>query len=165
MSVAARLVHATAGRARLRVPAAKGDARFFARVKEELRRSAAVRDVKVNALTGSVLVRHSGDFDAVARHAQAHDLFDVEDSHADGDGMRASKPEARVTEHLRAFVVGAADALRRKTKGAVDLRVVTVGALLGGSVYQLVCGNFLPAGGTMLAQAASVLFGRVESDE
>ena len=47
----------------------------------------------------------------------------------------------------------------------MDLRVVTVGALLGGSAYQLVRGNFLPAGGTMLVQALSVLFGRVESDE
>jgi len=165
MAVAAHVVHATTGRARLRLPSVKGDARFFARIKDELGRFAGVADVRVNARTGSVLVRHSGDFQAVARHAHARDLFDVEEQRSDGDGAPPSPTAARATEHVRTFLVHADETIRRQTKGAVDLRLVAFAALLGGSAYQLVQGNFLPAGGTMLAQAMSVLFGRVESEE
>ena len=165
MSVAAHVVHATTGRARLRLPSARGDARFFARVKDELRRFGGVEDVHVNARTGSVLVRHSGKFDAIARHAHERDLFDIEERRAAEVDIPPSPAVARATEHVRDALVHADDTIRRRTKGAVDLRIVTFAALLGGSAYQLVRGNFLPAGGTMLAQAMSLLFGRVETDE
>lgn len=77
MSVAAMLIHATRGRARLPLPSAKGDAAFFRRLEEELRKCAGVTDVKVNARTGSGLVRHGSDLDVVARHARAHGLFEL----------------------------------------------------------------------------------------
>ena len=165
MAVAAHVVHATSGRARLRLPSVKGDAGFFARVKDELRRFAPVEDVHVNARTGSVLVHHSGAFEAVARHAHERDLFDVEEQYPASDAAPPSPTAARATVHVRSFLVHADETIRRQTKGAVDLRLVTFAALLGGSAYQLVQGKFLPAGGTMLAQAMTVLFGRVESDE
>lgn len=165
MSVAAHLVHATAGRARLRMPSAKGNARFFARVKDELGKLELVRAVKVSPFTASVLVRHSGHFDAVARHAHANDLFDVVEEPSGGGDVGRSPTEARAVEHLRAFLVHADESLRQKTRGTVDLRVVAFGALVSGSAYQLAQGKFLPAGGTMLMQALSLLFGRVRSDE
>ena len=168
MSVTAHVVHATTGRARLRLPSAKGDTRFFARMKDELSRLAPVRDVHVNALTGSVLVHYSGGFDAIARHAHEHDLFDIEEPPRETDaatGPPASATAARATERMRALLVHADEGLRRETKGAIDLRIVTFAALLGGSAYQLVRGNFLPAGGTMLAQAMNVLFGSVRPEE
>ena len=164
MSVTAHVVHATTRRARLRLPSMKGDTRFFARLKEELSHLAPVRDVHVNALTGSVLVRHSGDFDAVARHAHEHDLFDVQETPHETEAATeapTSASTARTTERVRELLVHADETLRRQTKGTVDLRIITFAALVGGSAYQLVRGNFLPAGGTMLAQAMSLLFGRV----
>jgi len=165
MAVAAYVVHATSGRARLRLPSVKGDAGFFARVRDELRRFAPVEDVHVNARTGSVLVRHSGAFDAVARHAHESDLFDVEEQRETSDGAPPSPTAARATVHVRAFLVRADETIRRQTNGAVDLRLVTFAALLGGSAYQLARGNFLPAGGTMLAEAMNVLFDRAGSVE
>ena len=165
MSVAAHVVHATVGRARLRLPSMKGDERFFARVREELRQLPSVRDVHVNALTGSVLVRHDGDFDAIARDAHERDLFDVEGPRVVDVEAPPSPTAARATEHVREVLLHADEAIRLRTKGAIDLRIVAFSALVAGSAYQLVQGKFLPAGGTMLAQAMSVLFGRVESEE
>ncbi len=166
MTVAAYVVHATTGRARLRLPSVKGDDRFFGRLRDELRRLAGVEDVHVNALTGSVLVRYSGDFAAIARDAHEHDLFDVEAPPATADAEPPPSPTAaRATEHVRAFLVRTDGMIRRRTKGAVDLRLVTFAALVSGSAYQLARGNFLPAGGTMLVQAMNVLFGRIEDEE
>lgn len=170
MSAAALLAHATRGRARLRVPSAKGDIRFFQRVEEELRKCPAVTDVTVNAGTASVLVRHRGDFDAVARHAETLGLFDVREPPPLGVAGMASPEAAMVPnrctlDEIRSSVVAADEGLRRRTNGVVDLRTVVFGALLGGSAYQLVRGNFLPAGGTMLMQALDVLFGRARGGD
>ena len=59
----------------------------------------------------------------------------------------------------RTWLFDANDALRRRTKNTADLRSVAFTALLGGSIYQMVRGDFLPAGGTMLMQAIDVLLG------
>jgi hypothetical protein len=163
MSAAAHIAHVTRGRARLRVPSVKGDARFFQRVEEELRKCPAVIDVTVNPSTASVLVRHRGDFDAVARHAETHALFDIrEPPQGDGtdDGRGRLVPSVSTIDEIRDAVIAADDELRRRTNGAVDWRTLAFGALLGGSAYQLVRGKFLPAGGTMLLQALDLLFGR-----
>ena len=76
--IPARIAHATARRVRLRVPSRKGDAGFFEEVARRLHECAAVEDVAINPRTGSVLVRHRGDFDAVTAHATSRGLFSVE---------------------------------------------------------------------------------------
>lgn len=172
MSVAAHLAHATTRRARLRLPSAKGDDAFFHRVLQELQQCPAVTRVSVNAATASVLVCHLGDLDAVARHAEARGLFEVRDrlpavgaesGRAVGAG---SAPRPRTLDGLRRLVVSTDEQLRLQSRGAVDLRTIAFGALLGGSAYQLARGKFLPVGGTMLLQACALLFGgTVRSDE
>jgi hypothetical protein len=167
VSAAALLVHATRGRARVRLPSAKGDTAFFRRLEEELRRCAGVTGVKVNAKTGSVLVRHGGDLDVVARHARAQGLFELEER----EEPRASEARGGLSRHARTLeeiekaIRDADDSLRRRTNGAVDLQTLAFGALLGGSAYQVVRGKFLPAGATMLVQALGLLFGRARGDD
>lgn len=169
MSAAAVIVHATRGRARLRLPSAKGDAAFFRRLEEELRKCAGVTDVKVNARTGSVLVRHGGDLDVVARHARAQGLFELREQ--DEQAPRTDEARGGLSRHARTLediekAIRDADAsLRRRTHGAVDLQALAFGALLGGSAYQLVRGKFLPAGGTMLVQALGLLFGSARGED
>jgi hypothetical protein len=163
----AHLAHATRGRARLRLPASKGDARAFRRIEDELRKCPSVIDVATNAATASVLVRYRGDFDAVSRHAEAQALFEIQASdpaRADEGGSFAG-PSSRTLDELRRALGTADERLRQRTSGRVDLGTVAFGALLGGSIYQLARGEFLPVGGTMLMQAIGVLFGRPRSGE
>jgi hypothetical protein len=173
VSASATLVHATRGRARLRLPSAKGDAAFFRRLEEELRNCVGVTDVKVNARTGSVLVRHGGDLDVVARHARAHGLFDLrereerdeQEPRTDEAARAGLSRHARALDEIENAIRDADKSLRRRTNGAVDLQALAFGALVGGSAYQLVRGKFLPAGGTMLVQALSLLFGSARGED
>jgi len=178
VSASAVLVHATRGRARFRLPSAKGDAKLFHRIQEGLAKCAGVADVKVNPRTGSVLVRHRGDLDVVARHAREQGLFELRDQmpgeheqrlrdedRREANGRGGLTRHARTLEEIEKAIREADESLRRRTKGAVDLQALAFGALLGGSAYQLVRGKFLPAGGTMLVQALGLLFGSVRSEE
>lgn len=155
MIAAAHIAHATNRRVRLRVPSERRNIQFFARVEEALQKDPAVTKVSVDARTGSVLVHHHGEFAEIADHARAQDLFEV----------RTYDPPARTLETLRKTLLEANATLRRRTDGAFDLRTVGVMALLGGSAYQLVRGDFLPAGGTMLMQALDLVFGTARQDE
>lgn len=146
---AAHLAHATRGRARLRLPSVKGEAAFFERLARELCDCTAVTSVKVNASTGSVLIRHQGALDAVLSQARERGMIEMVSIEPAGD------PLADLREKVRE----ANDSLRRRTKNGADLRSLAFTALLGGSAYQLLRGAFLPAGGTMLMQALDLLFG------
>ncbi len=152
---AAHLTHATRGRARLRLPAAKGDAGFFERLERDLRRCHAVTNVRVNPATGSVLLHHRGDLQGVMTQARDQGVFELVEV----------EPRPDPLELLREYLLAANDAMKRRTKNTADLRSFAFGALLGGSIYQLFRGDFLPAGGTMLMQAIDVLFGVARRDE
>ena len=73
----ATLCHRVPGRFRVRIAECRGDAAYFARVKEALEREASVLEVVTNARTGSVLVLHDGDLTALLERAQGNGLFRV----------------------------------------------------------------------------------------
>lgn len=147
--IAARVVHATPRRVRLRVPSQKGDAPWFAGVKRALEACSGVTAVAVNPATASVLVSHEGSFAEVERHARAAGLFET----------HAEPPHPRTLNALHDRLTALDESLRRRSEGQIDLRTLGFVALLGGSAYQLARGDFLPAGGALLMQALSVLSG------
>lgn len=157
---AAHVSHATRGRARLRLPSAKGDAGFFERLEHDLRRFKSVTNVKVNAATGSVLLHHRGDLRDLTGQAQEQGVFEV----VAVEPAHHHDPHEPL-EALREKLFEANESIRRRTKNTADLRSVAFTALLAGSMYQLFRGNFLPAGGTMLMQALDVLLGFKRRDE
>ena len=75
----ATITHATAGRARFRITARRGDRDYFRRLAVELADCDGVLRVDASAKTGSVLLRHRSDLPTIARFAAEHDLFAVAD--------------------------------------------------------------------------------------
>ena len=157
MSAIAHVAHATWGRVRLRLPSERGDLPHLERIADGLRRCPVVTDVTVNARTGSVLVRHRGEFGAVAEHARAQDLFDVCEPAC--EPVQRNEGDTLTLGRLRTAILRANESLRSRTEGSLDLKTIGVAALLAGSIYQGAKGNFLPAGGTMLLQALDLVFG------
>jgi hypothetical protein len=71
----ARLSHLLEGRLRMRVPARRQDSAFFADVARRLRECEGIEDVRVNPVTGSVLVVHATTLQAIAAFAAQQGLF------------------------------------------------------------------------------------------
>lgn len=61
--------HALPGRVRLRFPAERGNVPFFEQLVALVSQYPAVREVRANPRTGSLLVRHSGSLDEIGRAA------------------------------------------------------------------------------------------------
>jgi hypothetical protein len=62
----AYVVHRIPGRVRLKVPQRRGDPAFFAELQRRAARAKGVRGARVNALTGSFVLEHDGDFAQLA---------------------------------------------------------------------------------------------------
>ena len=77
----ALLCHRTMGRFRVRVPEKRKDEAYLAQVKKTLEQRHDVHEVHTAALTGSVLVIHSGDHDALLAHAEDAGLFQSTKEH------------------------------------------------------------------------------------
>lgn len=129
----AEIVHAMAGRARLRIAARRGDAVFFAAVATELSTIAGVHKVEVRPLTGSLVIQHSPPLEPIATAAQEARLFVL------GKASAVPPPIATVRIAPRALVG------------------LGLGAL---AVWQLTAGKILPPAIT-LAWYAAGLTGRL----
>jgi hypothetical protein len=64
---AATVTHRLPGRTRLRIPAHRGDAGFFAQAVEQARVLPTVRAAQANPVTGSLLLEHEGEIEPIAR--------------------------------------------------------------------------------------------------
>lgn len=110
----AHLVHALPGRARIRIPSARGDRAALERLGEALAGCPGVRIEALSPVTGSVLIRHDGPLAAIAGFAHEGGLFTLAD-------LEPSLPPVRgeLVAGLRALDAG----LRRASAGAADLRL------------------------------------------
>lgn len=75
----AYLVHAVTDRARIRIPARRGDAAFFAGLKTRLAECPFLASIEINARAASLLVTFTDNcgLDALAKHAREQDLFEL----------------------------------------------------------------------------------------
>jgi hypothetical protein len=76
------VVHASTGRTRLRFAELRGGAAALAALARRIDALSGVRGTEVRPFTGSILVRHEGDFREVARRATAEGVFQVADDRA-----------------------------------------------------------------------------------
>ena len=88
-----RVEHRVPGRLRLRIDARRGDTAYFDRAVAALAAEPAIRSVRANARTASLLIEHAGDEAALLAHARAQHLFEV--SSALGPVPRAPLPVPR----------------------------------------------------------------------
>lgn len=90
MNIRARVVHQTAGRVRLQLPQCRGDKDYFERLSQQLSGVRQVRTVRVNPLTGSVVIEYDGALDEVIASLQAAVPIELERLPARTEAQRPS---------------------------------------------------------------------------
>jgi hypothetical protein len=146
----AYVVHRIPGRVRLKVPARRGDAAFFAELSQRVRRMPRVRHVDVNPMTGSVLLRHEGDFAHIASELLGSDA---------GQLVEMAMALPSVARHVRHEVKDLDQALRRWSHHALDLGTVVAVGLAAMAGLQLLRGR-APSQAVSLAWYSAELLGR-----
>lgn len=140
------LSHSLPNRMRLHVPAMRRERAYFAAVRERLISVRGVTRVATNARTAGILIEHREPIDVEAAGTE-HALFRV-------------APEV-VYPHLSAELHRVADQtdelLTSMTSGRVDLTGAAALMFAGLGVRQMVRGDALPAGLSLLWSAVSLL--------
>jgi Heavy metal associated domain 2 len=139
--------HSAPGRIRLRVPQMRNQAEYFANLRERLTSLAGLRGLTTNLRTASVLIEHVGDAPDLAEVGRRLELFQLE---------LAAKPPT-LSQHIYGLVSQPDSFLKRLTNGRVDVAGLTVLALTGMGISQVVKGQALPAGWTLLWNAANLV--------
>jgi len=151
---AAKVVHRTSTRTRLRTRGMKGNAEYFTQVQTALRAMEGVRNVQVNPLTESILIEHAGPIDPLLREAEARGYLQLET----GEDKRPQYLE-RLGKALRE----SDENLERATTGKLNLDTLAFFGLLAGGVYQVANGHGLPAGVTLLRYAVELVTSAAET--
>lgn len=128
--------HRTAERLRIKIPSRKKNDAFFSEVKQSLDRDLKCRLVRVNALTGSILIVDSGiDLEILADHASREGLFTLEPRPAPSQplGQAVFAPVAALNRKISGF-----------TAGAVDVPGLVFVLLCAFGLYEILRGNVKP---------------------
>jgi hypothetical protein len=123
------------------------DAASLSRLAEELRRFTGVTEVDVNPLGKSLLLKHTGALAPILDEAASAGLLSVVSAPALDEG-----PLTSIYDHFAAL-----DRRLKTSSSGWGLATWAFYGLAGASVYQLVRGRFLPAGGALAFQALSIL--------
>jgi hypothetical protein len=141
------VVHTIKGRARLRILDERGNGAFFDNVATSLARNSAVRQVRVSADTGSVLVLHDGELGAILAQATRVGLFEV-----------VPPPAPRLSlRWVRDTIDAVDDRVAKETGETFSVGTLLCLWLVGAGVFQAKNGHFLPAGVTLLKNAFEVM--------
>ncbi len=126
--------HALPGRTRIKVPDRRGAAGYFEDVRQALASCPGVEEVTVNAVTGSILVRHAASVAAVADHAAGAGLFAL-------NGLEPGEPP--LAQKLRTQMAALDSRLKSAVGGELDLWTTVSILYLAFAVVQLLRGNVL----------------------
>ena len=149
MSIVARIVHELRGRTRLRIKGVVEDAQYFEAVRVFLLSSSGVDDVRVNPLTGSVLVLHKGVTNEELRTRLGNvDLFEF-----------SSQPEPQLSslEHIRIGASALNRMVSQMTSGRGDLRTVAFVVIVSLAIRQIVRGQVLSPASALLWNAMDLV--------
>ncbi|MGB5539497.1 MAG: HMA2 domain-containing protein [Gammaproteobacteria bacterium] len=92
----ARICHATRGRLRIGVPGRRGDTGYFDRARSHLEQLDGVESLRVNPLTGSIIIEHDNlSIEALHESALRAGLFELRRDTAIPD--RAAPPDPAMT--------------------------------------------------------------------
>lgn len=148
MLPAAYVAHQTRDRIRFRIPARKGDTRFFADLEQAFAALGGVAYVEANPLTGSVLLRHTVDPDELTRYALEQRFFTLQPD---------ALPEHTVLNLVSTRLDQFDYTVQRTTGGAVDLNELLFIGVLAASAIQLLRGKALGPASALLSYAAAIL--------
>ncbi|MCS6940383.1 MAG: hypothetical protein RMJ55_05955 [Roseiflexaceae bacterium] len=142
------IAHRTGDRVRVRIPARRGDAAYFARIERELAACRRVMFVEANPLTASVLLRYSGTDDDLRRDGVDLELFAIEET----------PPAANPVLNAAAARIDQLDrVIQRSSNGSFDLLEVVFVGLVGASIVQTLRGQALGPASTLMAHALAIL--------
>lgn len=129
----AHCTHQVAGRFRVRIPAAKGNKVFFTHVQEQLARCPLITAAVANAVTGSVLISHTGNMRTIADYAEKNNLFRLTQDRKNPGGVA----------HATIATYKTLDAqIKKLSGGELDLPHTAFLTLVGAGVYQISRGKF-----------------------
>ena len=147
MTPQARVSHQMPGRLRLRVPELRRHTPYFQAAERILGECEGVRRVETNALTAGILVFHRNSVSDIAEYAKARNLFDlILEPDPGPPSVRVAGHVERLDHIITAF-----------TQGRVDTRTWAFAGLTAAAVYQMLRGNTLPAGITLVHYALDAL--------
>ncbi len=127
----AYISHATKGRVRFKIPSKKGNARFFANIKDVLEKNTRVAGVEVNPVTGSALVTHNADMDSIIKLAESNKFFKLE-----------KRGRRHVSNNVVESFKSLDNTLKSATDGELDLPTASFLTLAGVGIYEIAKGNF-----------------------
>jgi hypothetical protein len=168
----AHIEHRLPERVRLRVPSRRGDSAFFAATAEQLLHAPDIRSVRANPISGSIILEHRGEWNAIAAFARERGLFEIAPRRTrSGRGYprgRRGKPSMHPMSVMTAALtaLGMYQAIRRRLLGnAVEsfwqgYRAYTAlrkpwlsAAYIGVGLYQLARGRVLGPAGSLFYYA------------
>lgn len=133
----AHISHQTSGRLRIRIPSQKGNAAYFASLKERFSSFPGIQKIEVNPLTGSVLILHQIDlkqidFKMISDYTEQSGLFRFEQlNHSAGSvSQRVVETFQDVDRKVEKF-----------TGGEVDLPTLSFVGLLGIGLWGMARGK------------------------
>ncbi len=174
MIPAAYVQHELPHRIRFRIPAKRGDLPFFQTAMQVLRACSEVTASSANPRTASILVRHSGDTEAIASFVARHDLFEIRrklaaprrSRSAESSASRGFEPGSMAS--LGFSILAVYQAVRGRLAGnavecvwaSYQIRHVLSNrwlsaAYLGIGLYRMVTGPVLGSAATLAFYAAS----------
>jgi hypothetical protein len=101
----AEVVHAIPGRARLRIPARRGDAVFFASVATGLSAIPGVFHAQVRPMTASIVIRHSAPLARIGEAAEKARLFALAIAATPPPSAFRIEPKAALVASLGVFAL------------------------------------------------------------
>ena len=139
--------HQVDGRVRLRVPDMRRQDEYFQRLRQRLADLPGLRRLTTNTRTASVLIEYSGQLESLEELGSRLGLFRVQ-----------NRPHPHsVSEWLYTLTSHPDHLLKRFTDGRVDAAGLTALTLAGAGVLQIMRGQALPAGWTLLWNATNLI--------
>jgi hypothetical protein len=145
----AHVKHSMPGRIRLQIPDRKHDPAYFARVGQKLTEMDGVQSVRTDSQTGSILINHERDLDAIRSFAEQHKLFSL---------IVTTATAVVLADKLTDRVGNLDQGLIHFTRGQVDLKSAVVLALAAGAAIQVLRKQVLPPAFTLVWTAIALIW-------
>jgi Heavy metal associated domain 2 len=141
------VTHQIRGRIRLRVPTMRNQAPYFEGLRQRLSTLPGLHRLTTNTRTGSVLIEHTGELEAIDSVGRRLELFEV-----------GERPHPHSLNEMFYAVGAKPDSfLKNVTDGRVELSSLAVVALAGLGIKQIIGGYALPAGWTLIWNAINLV--------
>lgn len=149
--------HQLPGRVRLKVPAKRGDFRYFNRMAEVFAECAGITQLQLNPFAASILVCHGADtpFNEIVSFAENKGLFGLTEKPADYDSVLI--PNLPISTLTSFKIDQIDDSLLNLSQNRLNIRSILFLALIGLAIHQIARGNFMAPAATLLWYALELL--------